>query len=710
MSALQILHRDPGSRARAGRPAHRPRRGPHAGLRPAGHEGDRQGPAAARGRRARLRHGPRQHVPPVPRARRTSSSRASAACTTSWAGGGRSSPTPAAFRSSRWATARSPTRSRGARRSAPTGRAACWRSRRRACASAPTSTARSGSWRPRRRWRSRPRSAPTSRWSSTSARRSTSTATTPRARPSARTAGWTAAWTGTTSTARPGSSSTGSSRAASTRTCASSRPRRSPPRPVDGIAIGGSLGADKPQMYEVVGWTTAVLAEDPRPRHLLGIGDIDDLIRGVELGIDTFDCAMPTRLGRHGVALVPDPEQRWRVDLTAARFREDDGADHGGLPVPGLRGGLLARLPALPRQEPRADRRAAADAAQPRVRRAAHGAPARRDRRGARWPRTRPRCAAARRPERAPYAVRAAPRVGHCDRASRTGRIRSASQTTLAGRPAPADAAAQSRGRWKDRVIAPRCVGERRRAATARTRRRRVASAAAAFLARRRRRTAASKTRTDRHASAAALSYGAYGAGRADANSARGRPPRRLRARRRHRPRLDPRRRRRGEPAASTRRSRLTPGCARNGDSPDHDAGSTAHDRRVLARRRRPRRTYTWRSRPMTTRPSTRVTAPRRRRRPRPLPPARAPVHGRDDYAASVLDRDGEHDRDRRTAGSARDDGQADRFIAATCGRRPGRRPRSAARLRGRSRSARSPCRGATARAAATACCPRSAS
>jgi queuine tRNA-ribosyltransferase len=91
----------------------------------------------------------------------------------------------------------------------------------------------------------------------------------------------------------------------------------------EGIAIGGSLGADKEQMYEVVGWTTAVLPED-RPRHLLGIGEIDDLIRGVELGIDTFDCAMPTRLGRHGVALIPDPANRWRVDLTAARHAGSD--------------------------------------------------------------------------------------------------------------------------------------------------------------------------------------------------------------------------------------------------------------------------------------------------------------------------------------------------------------------------------------------------
>jgi queuine tRNA-ribosyltransferase len=90
-----------------------------------------------------------------------------------------------------------------------------------------------------------------------------------------------------------------------------------------GIAIGGSLGQDKPEMYEVVDWTTAELARlaPERPRHLLGIGDVDDLIAGVRLGIDTFDCAMPTRLGRHGVAIVPDPEHRWRVDLYKGRFR-----------------------------------------------------------------------------------------------------------------------------------------------------------------------------------------------------------------------------------------------------------------------------------------------------------------------------------------------------------------------------------------------------
>ncbi|MFL5822263.1 MAG: tRNA guanosine(34) transglycosylase Tgt [Solirubrobacteraceae bacterium] len=94
----------------------------------------------------------------------------------------------------------------------------------------------------------------------------------------------------------------------------------------DGIAIGGSLGQDKAQMHDVVAMTTAELdrrAPD-QARHLLGIGDVDDLIAGVEMGIDTFDCAMPTRLGRHGVALVPDPAARWRLDLVKGRSREAD--------------------------------------------------------------------------------------------------------------------------------------------------------------------------------------------------------------------------------------------------------------------------------------------------------------------------------------------------------------------------------------------------
>ena len=116
------------------------------------------------------------------------------------------------------------------------------------------------------------------------------------------------------------------------------------------MAIGGSLGQDKAQMHEVVDWTTRELERvaPDRPRHLLGIGEVDDLIRGVELGIDTFDCAMPTRLGRHGVALVADPDRRWRNYLVNAKGRRDRRAAGRGLRLPGLRGRLHPRLRLLP--------------------------------------------------------------------------------------------------------------------------------------------------------------------------------------------------------------------------------------------------------------------------------------------------------------------------------------------------------------------------
>ncbi len=109
-----------------------------------------------------------------------------------------------------------------------------------------------------------------------------------------------------------------------------------------GIAIGGSLGQDKPQMHEVVDWTTEALERvtPERPRHLLGIGDIDDLLVGVSLGIDTFDCAMPTRLARHGVAIVPDPAGRWRVDLAKSRYRGSPEPVMDGCPCPACSAGF----------------------------------------------------------------------------------------------------------------------------------------------------------------------------------------------------------------------------------------------------------------------------------------------------------------------------------------------------------------------------------
>ncbi len=111
----------------------------------------------------------------------------------------------------------------------------------------------------------------------------------------------------------------------------------------EGIAIGGSLGEHKEQMYEVVSWALDELSAAPheaRPRHLLGIGDVDDLIRGVELGVDTFDCALPTRLGRHGCVLVPDPAERWRLDLLKGRYREDPAPLLEGCPCLACSAGL----------------------------------------------------------------------------------------------------------------------------------------------------------------------------------------------------------------------------------------------------------------------------------------------------------------------------------------------------------------------------------
>ena len=100
-----------------------------------------------------------------------------------------------------------------------------------------------------------------------------------------------------------------------------------------GIAIGGTLGETKDQMFTVVEWAIEELPEG-KPRHLLGIGEVDDLVRGVELGIDTFDCAMPTRIGRHGMAVVPDPAKRWRVDLAKARWKTSDEPICEGCPCP----------------------------------------------------------------------------------------------------------------------------------------------------------------------------------------------------------------------------------------------------------------------------------------------------------------------------------------------------------------------------------------
>ena len=105
---------------------------------------------------------------------------------------------------------------------------------------------------------------------------------------------------------------------------------------VDGVAVGGSLGQEKDQMYEVVEWTLRPV-RDEQPRHLLGIGDVDDILHAVAAGIDTFDCATPTRLGRHGTALVPDPGARWRLDLTKPAWKNSREPIQEGCPCPACR-------------------------------------------------------------------------------------------------------------------------------------------------------------------------------------------------------------------------------------------------------------------------------------------------------------------------------------------------------------------------------------
>jgi queuine tRNA-ribosyltransferase len=92
---------------------------------------------------------------------------------------------------------------------------------------------------------------------------------------------------------------------------------------VDGVAIGGTLGRDKHEMRRVVEMTVAHLPSEA-PRHLLGIGEPDDLAYGIGLGIDLFDCAVPTRLARHGMALAPRPDDRYRLDIRKAEFATDE--------------------------------------------------------------------------------------------------------------------------------------------------------------------------------------------------------------------------------------------------------------------------------------------------------------------------------------------------------------------------------------------------
>lgn len=84
----------------------------------------------------------------------------------------------------------------------------------------------------------------------------------------------------------------------------------------DGFGIGGSFA--KEDMSTAVKWVNEVLPED-KPRHLLGIGEPEDLFMGVENGVDLFDCVLPTRLGRNGTIYT----KTGKIIIMNTKYRND---------------------------------------------------------------------------------------------------------------------------------------------------------------------------------------------------------------------------------------------------------------------------------------------------------------------------------------------------------------------------------------------------
>ena len=87
----------------------------------------------------------------------------------------------------------------------------------------------------------------------------------------------------------------------------------------DGYAIGGlSVGESRDDMYRTARFCAALLPED-KPRYLMGVGTVADLMMAVDGGIDLFDCVYPTRCGRNGRAMTRSGE----LNIRNAEFRFD---------------------------------------------------------------------------------------------------------------------------------------------------------------------------------------------------------------------------------------------------------------------------------------------------------------------------------------------------------------------------------------------------
>jgi queuine tRNA-ribosyltransferase len=89
----------------------------------------------------------------------------------------------------------------------------------------------------------------------------------------------------------------------------------------DGYAVGGlSVGEPKELMYEMINYTTPFLPHD-RPRYLMGIGDLLDVLEAVAAGFDMFDCVMPTRNARNGTLFT----SQGRISIKREEFKKDRG-------------------------------------------------------------------------------------------------------------------------------------------------------------------------------------------------------------------------------------------------------------------------------------------------------------------------------------------------------------------------------------------------
>ena len=87
----------------------------------------------------------------------------------------------------------------------------------------------------------------------------------------------------------------------------------------DGYAVGGlAVGEGQEEMLKVLDFTVPAMPEN-KPRYLMGVGTPEDLIQAVSRGIDMFDCVMPTRAGRHGLAYT----RKGKVNLKNARHAND---------------------------------------------------------------------------------------------------------------------------------------------------------------------------------------------------------------------------------------------------------------------------------------------------------------------------------------------------------------------------------------------------